>query len=155
MIERIIKIVDNLVREQIKIAFAESCTGGFISHMFTNVSGVSKTFDRSIICYSNASKVELLDVNPKIIERYGAVSSEVAKELAFNIRMLSRVEIGIGITGIAGPTGGTDEKPVGLVFIGFSTKDETFVKKFQFDTDRIDFKKRVLEKVLDYFENLF
>lgn len=153
MIERIIKIVDNLVERNIKIAFAESCTGGFISHMFTNVSGVSKVFDRGIICYSNASKIELVKVDPEIIEKYGAVSKKVAEQLAFNIRILSGVEIGIGITGIAGPTGGTDEKPVGLVFMGFSAEVETLVKKFQFNTDRIEFKKKVLEKVLEYFES--
>ena len=153
MIERITKIVDNLVKGNTKIAFAESCTGGFISHMFTNVSGVSKVFDRSIICYSNASKIELVKVDPEIIEKFGAVSEKVAEQLAFNIRVMSGVEIGIGITGIAGPTGGTDEKPVGLVFMGFSTEEETFVKKFQFNTERIEFKKKVLEKILEYFEN--
>ena len=153
MIERITKIVDNLVEGNIKIAFAESCTGGFISHMFTNISGVSKVFDRAIVCYSNASKIELVKVDSEIIEKHGAVSEKVAEQLALNIRKLSGVEIGIGITGIAGPTGGTDEKPVGLVFMGFSTESETFVKKFQFTTDRIEFKKKVLEKVLEYFEN--
>ena len=152
MIERITKIVDNLIKNQKRIAFAESCTGGYISHMFTNISGVSITFDRSIVCYSNASKVQLLNVDPKTLEKYGAVSEEVAKQLAFNIRILSDVDIGVGITGIAGPTGGTVEKPVGLVYIGFSTNNETNVKKFQFHTDRLDFKNKVLDKILEYFE---
>ena len=152
MLERITKIVDNLIKNQIRIAFAESCTGGYISHMFTNISGVSNTFDRAIICYSNASKIQLLNVDPKTIEENGAVSGEVAKQLAFNVRILSDVDLGIGITGIAGPTGGTEEKPVGLVYIGFSTEKETDVKKFQFHTHRIDFKKKVLEKILDHFE---
>jgi nicotinamide-nucleotide amidase len=152
VIERITKIVDNLVKNQIRIAFAESCTGGYVSHMFTNISGVSNTFDRGIVCYSNAAKVQLLNVESKTLEKYGAVSEEVANQLAFNLRILSSVDIGIGITGIAGPTGGTEEKPVGLVYIGFSTEKETVVKKFQFHTDRIDFKKKILEKILDYFE---
>ena len=152
MLERISKIVDNLIKNQIRIAFAESCTGGYISHMFTNISGASNTFDRGIICYSNASKVQLLNVDPKTIEKNGAVSEEVAKQLAFNVRILSDVDIGIGITGIAGPTGGTEEKPVGLVYIGFSTEKKTDVKRFQFHSDRIDFKKKVLEKILEYFE---
>ena len=150
--ERITKIVNNLIKNQKRIAFAESCTGGYISHMFTNVSGVSNAFDRSIVCYSNASKVQLLNVDPKTLEEYGAVSEEVAKQLAFNIRILSDVDIGVGITGIAGPTGGTVEKPVGLVYVGFSTVNETNVKKFQFHTDRLDFKNKVLEKILKYFE---
>jgi nicotinamide-nucleotide amidase len=152
VLERISKIVDNLIKNQIRIAFAESCTGGYISHMFTNISGASNTFDRGIICYSNASKVQLLNVDPKTIEKNGAVSEEVAKQLAFNVRILSDVDIGIGITGIAGPTGGTEEKPVGLVYIGFSTEKKTDVKRFQFHSDRIDFKKKVLEKILEYFE---
>lgn len=152
MLERISKIVDNLIKNQIRIAFAESCTGGYISHMFTNISGASNTFDRGIICYSNASKVQLLNVDPKSIEKNGAVSEDVAKQLAFNVRILSDVDIGIGITGIAGPTGGTEEKPVGLVYIGFSTEKKTDVKRFQFHSDRIDFKKKVLEKILEYFE---
>ena len=135
-----------------RIAFAESCTGGYISHMFTNISGVSNTFDRSIVCYSNASKIQLLNVDPIILEKNGAVSEEVAKQLAFNIRILSDVDIGVGITGIAGPTGGTAEKPVGLVYIGFSAENETHVNKYQFQTDRIDFKNKVLEKILEYFE---
>ena len=150
--ERITKIVNNLIKNQKRIAFAESCTGGYISHMFTNVSGVSNTLDRSIVCYSNASKVQLLNVDPKTLEEQGAVSEEVAKQLAFNIRILSDVDIGVGITGIAGPTGGTVEKPVGLVYIGFSTNNETNVKKFQFHTDRLDFKNKVLDKILEYFE---
>jgi nicotinamide-nucleotide amidase len=120
--------------------------------MFTNISGVSNTFDRGIICYSNASKVQLLNVDLKKLEKYGAVSEEIANQLAFNLRILSGVDIGIGITGIAGPTGGTEEKSVGLVYIGFSTEKETVVKQFQFHTDRIDFKKKVLEKILGYFE---
>ena len=120
--------------------------------MFTNVSGVSNTLDRSIVCYSNASKVQLLNVDPKTLEEQGAVSEEVAKQLAFNIRILSDVDIGVGITGIAGPTGGTVEKPVGLVYIGFSTENETKVQQFQFHTDRLEFKNKVLEKILEYFK---
>jgi nicotinamide-nucleotide amidase len=136
------------------ISIAESCTGGYICHMLTNIPGSSQVFERGIVCYSNQSKIDLLNVDPKIIDRDGAVSESVAKQLAFNIRILSNVDIGIGITGIAGPSGGTLEKPVGLVFIGYSTEKITKVEKHQFQVDRLTFKKKVLEKVLKSLEKL-
>jgi nicotinamide-nucleotide amidase len=121
--------------------------------MFTNISGASNVFERGIICYSNASKIELLNVDPESINQNGAVSETVAKQLANNIRVLSNVDIGIGITGIAGPTGGTSEKPVGLVYIGISTFDETFVEKHHFNADRITFKTKILEEILLLLQN--
>lgn len=121
--------------------------------MITNISGASKVFDRGVICYSNKAKVEQLNVNPLSIEKYGAVSKEVAEQMAINVRKQSKVDIGIGITGIAGPTGGTPEKPVGLVYIGFSTEKETLVEKHVFKADRIAFKNKVLTKVLQLLEN--
>jgi len=147
-LEKIKEIITNFTINKITLAFAESCTGGYISNMFTNISGASKVFERGIICYSNESKVSLLNVDRASINRYGAVSETVAKQLANNIRDLSNVNIGIGITGIAGPTGGTPEKPVGLVYIGFSTIERTFVEKHHFDVDRITFKAKILEKVI-------
>jgi len=153
MLERIKKIIEEFTEKNILIAIAESCTGGYISHMITNISGSSEVFERGVVCYSNQAKIDLLNVNPKSIEKFGAVSDSVANQLATNIRKLSNVDIGIGITGIAGPTGGTPEKPVGLVYIGFSTKKETNVMKFTFKTDRIDFKKKVLEKILQFLED--
>ena len=154
ILNRIEKIIKNFTKENIRIAVAESCTGGYISNMFTNVSGASNVFERGIVCYSNQAKIDLLNVDPKLIEKYGAVSEEVVRELTNNIRIQSNVDIGIGISGIAGPTGGTPEKPVGLVFIGFSNEKETIVEKYNFKTDRITFKKKVLEKVLQYIEKL-
>jgi PncC family amidohydrolase len=100
------------------------------------------------------SKTTLLNVDPDDIVKHGAVSEIVAKQLANNIRALSNVTIGIGITGIAGPTGGTPEKPVGLVYIGFSTQKETIVEKHQFNVGRIAFKRKVLEKVLSLLQNV-
>ena len=152
ILERISKIIKNFSTKDLKIAVAESCTGGYISNMFTNISGSSKVFERGIVCYSNQAKIEMVNVDPTVIEKYGAVSENVVKQLAHNIRILSNVDIGIGISGIAGPTGGTPEKPVGLVFIGFSTDKDVIVKKFNFKTDRISFKKRVLEKVIHFLE---
>lgn len=154
ILERIKKVIDVFSLKGISIAFAESCTGGYICHMFTNISGASNIFDRGIICYSNQAKINLLNVDIKSIEQYGAVSEIVAKELAFNVRVLSNVDIGIGITGIAGPTGGTTEKPIGLVFIGYSTEKETKVDNYQFGVDRLTFKEKVLEKIVAFLEQL-
>jgi len=154
ILERISKIIKKFSDENIKIAVAESCTGGFVSHMFTNISGASKVFERGIVCYSNQTKIDLLNVDPQIIEKYGAVSDNVVKQLAYNIRVLSNVDIGIGISGIAGPTGGTPEKPVGLVFIGISIEEEMYVQQYNFKTDRITFKKKVLEKIIQFLEEL-
>lgn len=154
VLERISKIIKKFSDKNIKIAVAESCTGGFISHMFTNISGASKVFERGIVCYSNQAKIDLLNVDPQIIEKYGAVSENVVKLLAYNIRVLSNVNIGIGISGIAGPTGGTPGKPVGLVFISISTEKNTQVEEYQFSADRITFKNLVLDKILLHFEKL-
>ena len=152
-LEKIKDIITEFTHRKITLAIAESCTGGYISNMFTNISGASKVFERGIICYSNASKIELLNVDPESIDQNGAVSETVAKQLANNIRVLSNVDIGIGITGIAGPTGGTSEKPVGLVYIGISTFDKTFVEKHHFNADRITFKTKILEEILLLLQN--
>jgi len=145
LLERIERIIKEFSKRGITLAIAESCTGGFISHMITNISGASKVFERGIICYSNQAKINLLKVNPKIIEKHGAVSELVALQMAKHIKEQSSVDIGIGITGIAGPTGGTKEKPVGLVYI-------TTVKKFIFKSDRIGFKESALKKILELLE---
>jgi len=153
ILDRIKFLVHRFTREKILIAIAESCTGGYISHMITNISGASKVFERGIVSYGNQAKVDILKVDQAVLEKYGAVSEEVARQMAYGVRIISKpCDIGIGITGIAGPTGGTPEKPVGVVYIGFSTAKETLVKKFLFKTDRITFKKKVLEEVLLFLE---
>lgn len=156
-IERIEKIIEQFSEKNLTIAFAESCTGGFLSHMITNVSGSSKIFDRAVVSYSNQAKIEILKIDPKALKEYGAVSKPVAFQMAQNIRKISGVNIGVGVTGIAGPTGGTLEKPVGLVYIGFSTEinneTETHVDRYVFKTSRIGFKKEVLKKVISFLED--
>ncbi|MFX0073964.1 MAG: CinA family protein, partial [Candidatus Hermodarchaeota archaeon] len=147
------EIIAKFTKNKITLAVAESCTGGYISNMLTNVSGASRVFERGIVCYSNSSKISLLNINPDYLIQHGAVSEIIAKHLANNIRILSNVTIGIGITGIAGPTGGKPEKPVGLVYVGFSTQKETLVKKFQFHADRIRFKEEVLKAVIELLQN--
>jgi nicotinamide-nucleotide amidase len=152
-LEKLANIVSKFTKKGFMIALAESCTGGYISHMITNISGASNVFERGIVCYSNRAKIDLLNVNERDLDEFGAVSEQVGRQLANNVRILSNVDFGIGITGIAGPTGGTPEKPVGLVYIGFSTKKQTRVNKYVFETDRLGFKKKVLEKIIEFLES--
>jgi PncC family amidohydrolase len=141
--------VSSILKEKrLSIATAESCTGGLIAHTLTNISGSSEYFDRGIVSYSNRAKVELLGVSKESLDRYGAVSEEVAKEMAEAIRVRSGVDIGLSTTGIAGPTGGTKEKPVGLVYIGISTRNKTLVKRFLFSGDRLQNKEKACEEAL-------
>jgi len=154
ILERIGIIVKRFTENKILIAIAESCTGGYISHMITNISGSSLIFERGVVSYGNQAKIDILNVDPEIIEKFGAVSEEVAKQMAHSVRIMSRpCTIGIGVTGIAGPSGATPEKPVGLVYIGFSTEKEIKVEKQIFKTDRITFKKLVLESIVQFLEN--
>jgi PncC family amidohydrolase len=131
------RLSDELKKHHVKIATAESCTGGLLAHILTNVSGSSEYFDRGIISYSNQAKMQLLDIPEDLLQKHGAVSKEVAAAMAKAIRHNAQVDYGIATTGIAGPTGGTKEKPVGLVYIAVSTKDSVLVKQFLFSGDRI------------------
>jgi len=135
--ESLISTVSNLLKEQKKtISLAESCTGGLLAKNFTDISGSSDYFTGGIVCYSNAIKEDFLDVNPETIEQYGAVSSETAEELAANVREIMNTDYGISITGIAGPDGGTETKPVGLVYIGLATKTGVSVAEYRFTKNR-------------------
>jgi nicotinamide-nucleotide amidase len=142
------KISVSLQKQNFKIATAESCTGGLIAHTLTNISGSSNYFERGLVTYSNQAKIELLKISEDLIVEYGAVSSQVASAMAEGVRKNSHVDIGIATTGIAGPTGGTKEKPVGLVFIAISTKHKTNVEKIQFKGDRLQNKQFFCEATL-------
>ncbi len=152
------KISTLLAKKKLSIATAESCTGGLIAHNITNISGSSNYFDRGLVSYSNNSKNDLLKISKKILKEYGAVSEQVAKAMAENIKKFANVDIGISTTGIAGPTGGTKQKPVGLVYIGLSTKNYTIVKKYIFNEDRIGNKtatcNAALKLLFDYLETI-
>jgi nicotinamide-nucleotide amidase len=132
-----------------RIAVAESCTGGLLMHRLTNVPGSSHFFERGICSYSNESKVELLNVSKKDIETHGAVSETVALQMAKGIRKLTSADYGLSTTGIAGPSGGTKEKPVGLVFIGLADERGAIVEKFTFGQDRTGNKIRSTQAALD------
>jgi nicotinamide-nucleotide amidase len=138
-----------LSERKLTIAIAESCTGGLITDRITNVSGSSDYFERGIIAYSNRSKMDELGVPSELINQHGAVSQEVAEAMALGIRTSSNTDIGISTTGIAGPTGGSTEKPVGLVWIGYSDKDKTFAIQFNFGGERRIIKERAAQAALE------
>jgi competence/damage-inducible protein CinA-like protein len=136
------EVVGNLLKKASrKVAVAESCTGGLLASRITDVPGSSTYFERGVVVYSNLAKTQLLGVPAEIIEAHGAVSEPVANAMADSIRKIANVDFGISITGIAGPDGGTPEKPVGTVFIGLSDSNQTQVEKFSFpgNRDRIKF----------------
>mgnify|MGYP006086603929 CR=1 FL=1 len=130
------KLSSKLIKLNLTIASAESCTGGLIGKLLTDISGSSKYFLGSITAYSNNLKQSLLDISKESLNDYGAVSEEIALEMAKAIRIKTGANIGISTTGISGPEGGTKSKPVGLVFIGLSTENESIVKKYNFNFGR-------------------
>ena len=130
------KVVEYLKDKNLKVAFCESCTGGYISKTITDVPGASDVFDCGMVTYSNEIKTRLAGVSPIALKSNGAVSEEVATQMAKGIRTLAKADIGISVTGIAGPGGGTKEKPVGLVHMGISTKNTTVTKKLNFRGNR-------------------
>jgi nicotinamide-nucleotide amidase len=122
-------LVQTLRQQGKTVAVAESCTGGLVGKRITEVPGASQVFGCGLCTYSNEMKRQLLHVRPETLERHGAVSAETALEMARGVRMLSGADIGVSVTGIAGPEGGTAEKPVGLVYIGLSTTEEEKTKE--------------------------
>ena len=126
------KVVKLLTKKRLKISFAESCTGGLLSSSITSISGSSKVFALGLVTYSNQAKINILKVPKKIIMKHGAVSYETCLSMVKNLYKISRTNISLSITGVAGPNGGTKQKPVGLVFIGVKKGNKTLVKKFLF-----------------------
>ena len=132
------------------VSTAESCTGGLIGHRLTEVSGSSDVYKGGFVVYNNESKIDLLGVDKSILIKYGAVSEETAQAMAKNVTNIFASDYGISVTGIAGPSGGTDKKPVGLVYIGFAKNDDVKVKKFHFGTDRKKNKLRTSQAALNW-----
>ena len=126
------KIVRLLTKKRLKISFAESCTGGLLSSSITSISGSSKVFTLGLVTYSNQSKINTLKVPKKIIMKHGAVSYETCLSMVKNLNKISKTNISVSITGVAGPKGGTKQKPVGLVYIGIKKDNKTLVKKHLF-----------------------
>ena len=130
-------IADLLIKNNLTVSTAESCTSGLLASRLTDVPGSSQYFKGGSVCYSNELKINDIGIDKDLIERYGAVSEEVAKSLAKNIAQKNNTDLGIGITGIAGPDGGTEKKPVGLVFVGIFYKNNLYIKEYNLTPDRI------------------
>ena len=148
------KIVKLLIKRKNRISFAESCTGGLLSSVITSISGSSKVFTLGLVTYSNSAKINVLKVPKKIITKHGAVSYETCLSMVKNLNRISKTNISVSITGIAGPKGGTKQKPVGLVFIGIKKGNKTFVKKYLFKNKKRSFiQKATVNKALNLILN--
>jgi len=144
------KVVKLLSKKKLKISFAESCTGGLLSSSITSISGSSKVFTLGLVTYSNQTKINILKVPKRIIMKHGAVSYETCLSMVKNLNNISKTNISVSITGVAGPKGGTKQKPVGLVFIGIKKGNKTLVKKFLFKSKkRNSIQKTTVNKALN------
>jgi nicotinamide-nucleotide amidase len=154
--ETLEEIVGRLLKErQATLAVAESCTGGLVAHRMTNIPGSSEYFERGVVVYSNQAKTELLEVPKELLAELGAVSAPVAEKMAEGMRHLSRATIGLAITGIAGPAGGSADKPVGTVFIALSGPDGTASRRYQFWGDRDQVKMISAQTALEWVRRYF
>jgi len=143
-------LIDLLTRKKLKISVAESCTGGLLASSITSVSGASKIFNLGLVTYSNQAKIKFLKVNKNIIKKYGAVSYECCFAMVKNLSKISKANINVSITGIAGPKGGTKQKPVGLVYIGVKRGAKIRINKCLFKSKkRSSIQKATVKKALD------
>jgi nicotinamide-nucleotide amidase len=148
--EMLEEVVVKLLRNRNQtLTTAESCTGGLIANRITNVPGASSVFLAGYVCYANRAKIDMLNIDPKLIEKHGAVSEPVARLLAEHARARAGSNYVLATTGIAGPNGGSAEKPVGTVYVALASADETIAKKFFFPTDRETFKQLAAQSALD------
>ena len=131
-----------LEQQGLKLAVAESCTGGLISHLITNVAGASNYYLGGVTSYANQVKVGVLGVSPSTIEQHGAVSAETVLEMARGVRKVLGADVGVAVSGIAGPSGGTPQKPVGTVWVGLSSAKDEFARHFLWQGDRLAIKKQ-------------
>ena len=150
-----LKIVELLTKKKLTVSFAESCTGGLLASSITSISGSSKVFNMGLVTYSNNAKVKLLKVPKKTITKYGAVSYETCLSMVKNLSKISKANISISITGIAGPNGGTKAKPVGLVYIGLKKGSRIIIKKNLFKSKkRVSIQKATVNQALKMILNI-
>ena len=143
-------LVKKLNKKKLKISFAESCTGGMLASKITSISGASKVFGLGLVTYSNQAKISVLKVNKSIIQKYGAVSTQCCKAMVKNLEKISKAQINVSITGIAGPNGGTKTKPVGLVYIGVKKSNKILITKNIFkNQNRVGIQKATVKRSLD------
>jgi len=148
-------LVKILTKKKLKIAFAESCTGGMLASEITSISGASKVFGVGLVTYSNQAKITVLKVNKSIIQKYGAVSPQCCKAMVKNLSKISKAQINVSITGIAGPNGGTKKKPVGLVYIGIKKNNKIFITKNVFkEKSRKAIQKSTIKKTFKIIKSL-
>ena len=139
-----------LTKKKLKISIAESCTGGLLTSSITSISGASKIFDLGLITYSNQAKIKILKVNKNIIKKYGAVSHQCCYAMVKNLSKISKANINVSITGIAGPKGGTKQKPIGLVYIGVKKGNKIEINKCLFKSKkRSSIQKATVKKALN------
>ena len=149
------KIINLLKRKKLKLAIAESCTGGMLSSAITSVSGSSKVFTIGFVTYSNQAKTEILKVPQKIIKKYGAVSVQCCLAMVENLSKISKANLCVSVTGIAGPKGGSKQKPVGLVYIGIRVGKKVVINKCNFkNKGRISIQKQTVKKTLNLLVQL-
>jgi nicotinamide-nucleotide amidase len=150
MIKIVKKIIFKLKKKKINLSLAESCTGGMLAQHITSVSGASKVFKFSVVAYSNESKIKYLMVPYKLIKKYGAVSEECCSSMLNGLEKISKTRLNVAITGVAGPSGGTKQKPVGLVFIGIKKNDKIKINRYLFKKqNRESVRKNSVKKALD------
>jgi nicotinamide-nucleotide amidase len=149
------KVHDLLIKKKKTLAVAESCTGGLASNILTQISGSSRYFILGMVVYHNKVKEKVLKIPSSMIAKKGAVSEEVARRMAEAVRKIAGTDFGIGITGIAGPTAGSAEKPVGTVFIAINSRDKKISKKFWFSGNRLTIRKKTALKSLELLKRMF
>ena len=148
-------LIKKLIKKKLKISFAESCTGGKLSSTITSFKGSSKVFNLGLVTYSNQSKIKILKVRKNIIKKYGAVSHNCCIEMVKKLSKISKANINVSVTGIAGPGGGTKEKPVGLVYIGLKKGNKIIVKKNLFKSkNRLFIQKATVQKALNLISSV-
>jgi len=148
-------LVKKLIQKKLKISFAESCTGGMLASSITSINGASKVFNIGLITYSNQAKINILKVNKNIIKKHGAVSAECCESMVKNLSKISKAQINVSITGIAGPNGGTKSKPVGLVYIGVKRSNKLLITKNIFkQKTRIGIQKATVKRTLKIINSL-
>ncbi|MEW6087224.1 MAG: CinA family protein [bacterium] len=148
------EIKELFVKKRLTLAVAESCTGGLVGHRITNVPGSSKYFQMSLVSYSDEVKNKVLGVPVDILREFGAVSSQTATAMAKRAKKMAVTNVGLGITGIAGPDGGTKEKPAGLVYIAVVTDDKIVCKEYHFDGQRQDVKNQAAQKSMELLHEI-
>ena len=148
-------LVKKLIQKKLKVSFAESCTGGMLASSITSINGASKIFNLGLVTYSNQAKIKVLNVNRNIIQKYGAVSAECCESMVKNLAKISKAQINVSVTGIAGPNGGTKNKPVGLVYIGVKKSNKLLITKNIFkQKNRNSIQKATVKRSLKIIDSL-